>query len=77
MMRKVSYQSRAKHSSKPRSYEEEFYWPGDRVSIEVWDHIEGEEQEETGLLDKNGNPIIRLIQFTSHPIGFVWSEDDE
>lgn len=78
MIRKVRYQSsRLRKQLNPRQDDEEFFWPGERVTIEVWDHPEEEIEEDTGLLDQHGQPIIRITHIVPHPIGFIWPDNDE
>jgi len=38
---------------------------------------EGEEVEDTGLLDYQGNAIVRIIRYVKQPIGFLAELEDE
>lgn len=47
------------------------YEIGEKQSIEVHDALEGEEWEDTGLLDERGEPIYRITHYVRRPMGFV------
>lgn len=81
MKRVASYTARAKC---PRACidpgdpwnEDWSYNAGDRHHIEAHEQEEGEEWEDTGILDLRGNPIWRITKYVRRPIGFVLSNDE-
>lgn len=53
------------------------YSAGDKSTVEVHDHDEGEQWEDTGLVDLRGDPIYRKTRFVRPAIGFIQGARDE
>lgn len=52
------------------------YDAGSAGNVEVHEQVEGEDWEDTGLLDRHGEPIYRLTRYVRRPIGFVVVDDE-
>lgn len=74
---RVKYFSSVKKTSLKRSQDDDYDYEVDDLSglhdltVTSWDSY----TEDTGLLDTDGNPILK--QVSPNPIGYIWPDPDD